>query len=148
MRLLVSVRSADEVPTALAGGADIIDAKDPARGSLGAVAPGVLSAIDVATPRLVPLSVALGDWTGPREVRAAMDAARTGERSAPVYLKLGFAGVPSLERLAPSLAGRGSGSSRRSGPGGRPTTPRGGGIRGRRRGRCAAGGGSAARGDR
>jgi uncharacterized protein (UPF0264 family) len=105
MRLLVSVRSADEVPTALAGGADIIDAKEPARGSLGAVAPGVLSAIDVATPRLVPLSVALGDWTGPREVRAAMDAARTGERSAPVYLKLGFAGVPSLERLAPSLAG-------------------------------------------
>ena len=37
MRLLVSVRSADEVAAAMAGGADIIDAKEPARGSLGAV---------------------------------------------------------------------------------------------------------------
>ena len=36
MRLLVSVRSAAEVRPALAGGADIIDAKEPARGSLGA----------------------------------------------------------------------------------------------------------------
>ena len=36
MRLLVSVRSAAEVGPALAGGADIIDAKEPGRGSLGA----------------------------------------------------------------------------------------------------------------
>ena len=35
MRLLVSVRSAEEVSAALAGGADIIDAKEPERGSLG-----------------------------------------------------------------------------------------------------------------
>ena len=37
MQLLVSVRSAVEVAPALAGGADIIDAKEPDRGSLGAV---------------------------------------------------------------------------------------------------------------
>src|SRR4051812_47948913 len=42
MELLVSVRSAKEVEAALAGGADIIDAKEPSRGSLGAVSPKVL----------------------------------------------------------------------------------------------------------
>ena len=51
MRLLVSVRSAEEVAAALAGGADIIDAKEPARGSLGAVTATVLSAIAARTPR-------------------------------------------------------------------------------------------------
>src|SRR6476619_7599830 len=34
--LLVSVRSASEAITALAGGADVIDVKEPARGALGA----------------------------------------------------------------------------------------------------------------
>ena len=57
MRLLVSVRSAEEVSAALAGGADIIDAKEPARGSLGRVTPAVLSAIAARTPASVPLSV-------------------------------------------------------------------------------------------
>jgi len=33
--LLVSVRSADEVDDALAGGADLIDVKEPSRGALG-----------------------------------------------------------------------------------------------------------------
>ena len=45
MRLLVSVRSAAEVAAALAGGADIIDAKEPSRGGLGAVDPEDLEAI-------------------------------------------------------------------------------------------------------
>jgi uncharacterized protein (UPF0264 family) len=103
MRLLVSVRSADEVPAALAGGADIIDAKEPARGSLGAVTPAVLSAIAASTPASVPLSVALGDCTGLDELRAAMDGARIGGRKAPVYLKLGFAGVSSAERITALL---------------------------------------------
>ena len=39
MRLLVSVRSAAEARAALSGGADIIDAKEPSLGSLGAVGP-------------------------------------------------------------------------------------------------------------
>ena len=48
MRLLVSVRAAAEVAPALAGGADIIDAKEPARGSLGAVSPTRLREIAAA----------------------------------------------------------------------------------------------------
>jgi (5-formylfuran-3-yl)methyl phosphate synthase len=103
MRLLVSVRNAEEVAAALAGGADIIDAKEPARGSLGAVTADVLAAIAACTPASVPLSVALGDCTDLGEVRAAMDGARMEERSGAVYLKLGFAGVRSLERVTALL---------------------------------------------
>jgi uncharacterized protein (UPF0264 family) len=103
MRLLVSVRSGEEVAAALAGGADIIDAKEPARGSLGAVTAAVLATIAARTPPSVPLSVALGDCTDCDELRAALAGARTDERSAPVYLKLGFAGVPSLERITALL---------------------------------------------
>jgi (5-formylfuran-3-yl)methyl phosphate synthase len=103
MRLLVSVRSGEEVAAALAGGADIIDAKEPARGSLGAVTPAVLSAIAGHTPAWVPLSVALGDCNDLDELRAAMDAARPPERFAPVYLKLGFAGTRSLGRITALL---------------------------------------------
>jgi uncharacterized protein (UPF0264 family) len=99
MRLLVSVRSAEEVAAALAGGADIIDAKEPARGSIGAVTPAVLSAIAARTPAWVPLGVALGDCTDLDELHASMDAARIAERRAPTYLKLGFAGMPSLARI-------------------------------------------------
>jgi len=61
MRLLVSVAHADEVEAALAGGADIVDAKDPLRGALGAVSPSVLGAIARALGGRRPLSVALGD---------------------------------------------------------------------------------------
>lgn len=93
MPLLVSVRSADEVAAALAGGAGIIDAKEPARGSLGAVDPDVLRAIADRTPSAVPLSVALGDLAEEAAVRDTVRSVRLPPRSAPVYLKLGVAGV-------------------------------------------------------
>ena len=48
MRLLVSVASAPEAAEAIAGGADIIDAKDPLTGAIGAVSSHVLSAIHAA----------------------------------------------------------------------------------------------------
>jgi (5-formylfuran-3-yl)methyl phosphate synthase len=103
MRLLVSVRSAEEVSAALAGGADIIDAKEPERGSLGRVTPVVLSAIAARTPASVPLSVALGDCADLDTLRAALDGVRLGKRIAQVYLKLGFAGVRSSERITALL---------------------------------------------
>jgi uncharacterized protein (UPF0264 family) len=95
MRLLVSVRAGNEVAAALAGGADIIDAKEPARGSLGPVSPEVLQAIAARVPEPVPLSVALGDFTEPTAVRLAVAGAKLPVRRAPTYLKLGFAGEPS-----------------------------------------------------
>jgi (5-formylfuran-3-yl)methyl phosphate synthase len=92
MRLLVSVRAGDEAAAALAGGADIIDAKEPARGSLGPVCPDVLLAIATRVPDTVPLSLALGDFTEPDAVRLAVAGSEVPVRRAPTYVKLGFAG--------------------------------------------------------
>jgi uncharacterized protein (UPF0264 family) len=81
MKLLVSVSSANEAREADQGSADIIDAKDPARGALGPVSPRVFSEIRgvVADDRLV--TAALGE---------------AGE-------------VPDIEELARELVSRGAG---------------------------------------
>src|SRR6478609_8313715 len=59
--LLVSVRSAAEARTALAGGADIIDIKEPRRGALGPADPNVWKEIQETVGRRVPVSAALGE---------------------------------------------------------------------------------------
>jgi uncharacterized protein (UPF0264 family) len=100
----VSVRSAVEVGPALAGGADIIDAKEPDRGSLGAVDRDVLSRILHCVPDDCGVSVALGDVTSPAEVHAALRGLDLPERASPVYLKLGFAGVRSPNQIQLLLA--------------------------------------------
>jgi uncharacterized protein (UPF0264 family) len=61
MRLLVSVASAAEASAALEGGADIIDAKDPLAGALGAVSADVLVEIHATVAGVRPLTAALGD---------------------------------------------------------------------------------------
>lgn len=68
-RLLVSVRSAGEARAALAGGCDLLDAKEPAQGSLGAVSTATLADI-VAVAGTCPVSAALGELpeTGPLPV--------------------------------------------------------------------------------
>jgi uncharacterized protein (UPF0264 family) len=100
MRLLVSVRSPAEAHAALAGGAEIIDAKEPSRGSLGTVSEAVLRKIAAVVPADRPLSVALGDLTTSSAVAAALDRVRraVGERE-PLYLKLGFAGVSPADAI-------------------------------------------------
>jgi (5-formylfuran-3-yl)methyl phosphate synthase len=103
MRLLVSVRSAEEVEPALAGGADIIDAKEPGRGSLGPVAPEIVPAIASHLPADQELSIALGDFSSPAQVANAIAGVMVAARPAPLYLKLGFAGVTSGETVADLL---------------------------------------------
>ena len=94
MRLLVSVRSAGEAEEALAGGADIVDAKEPSSGSLGAVAPATLRRIAAAVPSAIPLTVALGDFARADLSAAAVTAVPSlPRRLAPIYFKLGFAGA-------------------------------------------------------
>jgi uncharacterized protein (UPF0264 family) len=61
--LLVSVRSADEVEAALAGGADLIDVKEPARGPLGPAEAEVVAAVVQKVRGKVPVSAALGEWS-------------------------------------------------------------------------------------
>lgn len=90
MQLLVSVRDSGEVDAALEGGADIIDAKEPAHGALGAVTLDRLRAIDERVPDDVSLSVALGEARSDVAVAATITALPLRRRDAPVYLKLGL----------------------------------------------------------
>lgn len=104
-RLLVSVRSADEALAALAGGADLIDVKEPARGSLGRAPDATIAAVVAAVAGRVPVSAALGELyrDGPSGVPAGVS-----------YVKWGLAGAagrpdfPSLwlaerDRLPPGV---------------------------------------------
>ena len=67
-KLLVSVRSAIEARAAVAGGAAIIDVKEPSHGPLGRADAGVWRQVRFAVDEHVPVSVALGElneWLGP-----------------------------------------------------------------------------------
>lgn len=61
MKLLVSPIDRVEARAAVKGGADIIDAKNPLEGSLGAAFPWVVKEIKAVVPSNVELSAALGD---------------------------------------------------------------------------------------
>jgi uncharacterized protein (UPF0264 family) len=86
MRLLVSVRDALEARAAIAGGADIIDAKEPANGPLAPVLPSALQSIAEAVPLDVPLSVALGD-AGPASLEELVTSVVPLEPRAELYFK-------------------------------------------------------------
>jgi (5-formylfuran-3-yl)methyl phosphate synthase len=96
VRLLVSVVSAAEARAALAGGADIIDVKDPREGALGAPAPRTLADVVAAVDGAAPVSVALGDLPDLPQTAAlaACGAAACGVD----YVKLGLRGVQALDR--------------------------------------------------
>ena len=91
MRLLVSVIDAAEARLAVAGGVDIVDVKNPAEGSLGAPAPGVIAQVRDVLPAELPLSAALGDL--PCLPGTAALAALGAARSGAAYVKLGLWGV-------------------------------------------------------
>ena len=99
MQLLVSVANLAEARDAVAGGADIVDAKDPSTGALGAVTLDTLQEIHAAVGGRRVVSAALGDATDERRIEhLAFDYASTGVG----FVKVGFAGVtaPScVERL-------------------------------------------------
>jgi uncharacterized protein (UPF0264 family) len=59
--LLVSVRSAAEAVAALAGGADVIDVKEPERGPLGAADPTTISHIVHVVAGRAPVTAAAGE---------------------------------------------------------------------------------------
>jgi (5-formylfuran-3-yl)methyl phosphate synthase len=61
MQLLISVVNAEEAQAAAAGGADILDVKNPAEGSLGANFPHIIRQIRAGAPKPRQMSVAIGD---------------------------------------------------------------------------------------
>lgn len=89
MRLLVSVRNASEAEAALAGGADIIDAKEPLNGPLGPVAADVLQSICAVVDGAVPVSVALGDVGRDNVADGLLCAARADV----AFAKIGLGGA-------------------------------------------------------
>lgn len=101
VRLLVSVSDALEVPAALAGGADIIDAKDPSNGALGAVSAATLLQIGAAVARQRTFSAAAGDAASEDELAHRV---REFGASGVDWIKIGFAGVSSEARLRRLIA--------------------------------------------
>ncbi len=63
MKLLVSVRSAAEAEAAVAGGAALIDVKEPRHGSLGFAGADTITAVVQAVAGRCPVSAALGELT-------------------------------------------------------------------------------------
>lgn len=101
MRLLVSVATPDEAAAAIAGGADIVDAKDPAAGALGAVRVPEFLAIHAVVAARRAVSAAIGDAS---DEAATQRNAATYARAGASFVKVGFAGVRSHDRVAELLA--------------------------------------------
>jgi len=90
MKILISVVDPDEAINALIGGADIIDIKDPSKGSLGAPDTSVLSSIKRVLPSDATVSVALGD--DPKDGRV-IELISVAERHSVGYVKAGSLGL-------------------------------------------------------
>ena len=91
-QLLVSVRNADEARAAIEGGCDILDIKEPSRGSLGrADTTTILDILNSLGPDAPPVSAALG------ELRDFHDSPVTASLPPGLaYVKLGLAGCATL----------------------------------------------------
>jgi uncharacterized protein (UPF0264 family) len=96
-QLLVSVRNADEAMAAASAGADIVDVKEPANGSLGRATNDAIASIahglqSMASPP--PFSIALGELAEWRDVGMENESIRATLKAArPTYLKMGLAGT-------------------------------------------------------
>jgi (5-formylfuran-3-yl)methyl phosphate synthase len=91
LKLLVSVVDVDEARLAAQAGADIVDVKNPAEGSLGAPSPAVIAAIRAAVPAALPVSAAVGDM--PNLPGTAALAALGAAHSGAAFVKVGLWGV-------------------------------------------------------
>jgi uncharacterized protein (UPF0264 family) len=110
VRLLVSVRDAEEAAAAIAGGADIVDAKEPAAGALGAVSLGMLQAIARQVGGGHPFSAALGDAADEESVRELAGAFVAAGAD---FVKVGLAGTTDYERARVMLASAAAAAGRR-----------------------------------
>jgi len=95
LKLLVSPSDEQEALEAIAGGADIIDVKNPMEGALGASFPWTIRRIREITPEGVEVSCTIGDLPNlPGSISlAVLGAATTGVN----YIKVGLGGVKTME---------------------------------------------------
>ncbi len=93
----MSVANAEEAAAAMAGGADVIDAKDPHAGALGAVSMPVFRAIHAQVAGVRPVSAALGD----ADDEAGLErASRRFAEAGAAFVKIGFAADAGPGRIA------------------------------------------------
>jgi (5-formylfuran-3-yl)methyl phosphate synthase len=103
MRLLVSPMSVEEARTAIAGGADILDVKNPKEGSLGANFPWVIRTVAGLAEGRLPVSATIGDleYKPGTASLAALGAAASGAD----YIKAGLLGVKTADQAEEMLMG-------------------------------------------
>jgi uncharacterized protein (UPF0264 family) len=95
LKLLISPKNETEAVEAIAGGADIIDVKNPQEGPLGANFPWIIRQIRQVTPANIEVSCTLGEAPNrPGSMAlASLGAATTGVN----YVKAGLYGLKTLE---------------------------------------------------
>ncbi|UIJ72259.1 (5-formylfuran-3-yl)methyl phosphate synthase [Aurantimonas sp. HBX-1] len=86
IRLLASVTGPEEAEIVIAGGADLVDLKDPRRGALGAATPAVLAATLQAVAGRRPVSAVAGDLP----MEPAVVVREVTARLAADYVKIGL----------------------------------------------------------
>jgi uncharacterized protein (UPF0264 family) len=101
VKLLVSVANPIEACNAVEGGADLIDAKDPLSGALGAVSLPTLLAIHAAVAGRRAVTAAIGD--GSDEATIERTARQYGAAGV-AFIKLGFAGIADHARVTSLIA--------------------------------------------
>lgn len=101
--LLVSVRSVEEARSALAAGAKFIDAKDPANGALGALAPEIVREIVAAVEGKATVTAAAGNTI---DIPAAEALIAAGADIVKIPVPRGRKAADSLSAAAKALAGR------------------------------------------
>ena len=99
--LLVSVRCADEVTSAVLGGAEIIDIKEPLHGSLGMASLETLAACSAAVPEQLLWTCAGGElldknWNGDSAARK-MAVSLAGLKRSPYAVKFGLSQCCDIE---------------------------------------------------
>jgi len=99
VRMLASVRSAEEALFALNAGADLIDAKEPSGGALGAVGADTLREIVAAVAGRRPVSSTVGDL--PMQLAPLRRAVNQTAACGADFVKVGF-----FEQGAPGEAAR------------------------------------------
>jgi uncharacterized protein (UPF0264 family) len=96
LKLLVSPKNEKEALEAIAGGADIIDVKNPREGPLGANFPWVIKRIRQVTPANIEVSCTLGEMPN---LPGSMSLAALGAATIGVdYIKAGLYGLKTPEK--------------------------------------------------
>jgi uncharacterized protein (UPF0264 family) len=101
VKLLISPQNIKEAIEAIAGGADIVDVKNPKEGSLGANFPWVIKEVKQLIPDNVELSCTVGEAPN---LPGSMSLAAYGAASLGVdYIKVGLNGVQTIQKATELL---------------------------------------------